>query len=220
MLCDYLDRHNCNEQLALQRGDAFIEQHKSMLTGFVIKRWKVFIDERSIKFNEKLENIKSSSKPESPFMNKMVRTHKKCLTAQPVENSVRYQQEEYAAILCMDEFDELIYPKPISDGMAYLYGHFEGKKPNYNHIKVTQVKNTLFFESKKTSMNHNHMHVALRAELRHIEDLLNSDEIPLASKQLFADAIENILEAKVRSSTVGNGTLSKTESMTVQYVKS
>ena len=220
LLCDYLDRHNCGEEVALQKGKMFLEQHQAMLQGFVVKEWKVFIDERVEKFNAALEKIKNASNPNTPFWNKIKKTHQKCLKSQSFENSLAYQQEEYAAILCMDEFDELIYPKKISDGMAYLYGHFPEKKPHYNTVKVSKLpdpnnsplKKTLFFKPENNTRSQeprlNHMHIALRAELKHLEELLKSDEISPASKQLFADAVQNLIELTINS--IANSTTSTT----------
>lgn len=207
LLCDYLDRHNCSESLALEKGEGFLATHKLMLEGFRVKRWQEFIDERKIKFREKLSCIEKNSLPGSLFMNKIQATHKKCLSAtQTLENSLRYQQEEYAAILCMDEFDELIYPKRISDGMAYVYNHFDDeKKPHYNYVKVNQQKRTLFFEPQKKSSYH--MPIALRLQIESMEKLLSSDEISYASKQLFAETVQNMLAVHLKNTN----TLSNTE---------
>lgn len=199
LLCDYLDRYNCSESLALEKGENFLATHKLMLEGFKVKRWQEFIDERKIKFNEKLSVIQKKSLPDSLFMNKIQITHKKCLSStQTLENSLRYQQEQYAAILCMDEFDELIYPKRISDGMAYLYSQFDDeKKPHYNYVKINQQKQTLFFEPKKKSSYN--MPIALRLQIESIEKLLISDEISEASKQLFAETVQNVLAMHLKN---------------------
>ena len=220
LICDYLDRHNSGEEAAIQEGKLFLQNHETFLQGFVVKDWKKFIEERQDKFNQTLQKIEETSQPNSPFWNKIKKTHQKCLRSQSFENSLAYQQEEYAAILCMDEFDELIYPKKISDGMAYLYGHFEAKKPNYNHIKVTKIfepqniksesllKNLVFFKSENDTTSLpprlNHMHIALRAELRHLEELLKSDEISEASKELFADAVQNLIQLTLHSKPHAN----------------
>lgn len=79
LVCDYLDRHNSGEEVALQKGKLFLEQHQEMLEGFVIKEWKEFIEERAEKFNATLEKIKNASQPNTPFWNKIKKTHQKCL---------------------------------------------------------------------------------------------------------------------------------------------
>ena len=87
--------------------------------------------------------------------------------------------------------------------MAYLYNFIEGYKPKYHHIKVSQIKNPaqqddiknerFFIGNQKTSdSSRNHIHIAFRGLLEHIDVLLNSSELSSKSKKLFAEEAENL----------------------------
>ncbi len=208
LICDGLNSFNVGDVIAEEQGNKYIEEHQSILDNIKVIRWRQFISDREILFKEKLAEINSKSQEGSPFYKKMEKTWKKCLSSQLKENSLLYQRNEYAAILCMNEFDMLIYPKRITDGMAHLYSNIQGKKPDYQVAKIKQVNeknypainsgtnsSVLFFKKKKTE----HMHVALRMALDYLEKLLENQEIPVASKELFINEFENIVKAKFKS---------------------
>lgn len=206
LVCDYLNRHNCkDDQEALKQGDEFIRDHAHILEGYRILRWKDFLKNvQNNQFNEYLKQIKEKCHEGSRFYNKIRKTWEKCLSAdQNFDNSIQYQIEEYAAVLCMDEFSHLFYPKRITNGMAYLYNFIEGNKPKYHHIKVSQIKNInahdavknehFFIGDPKTSDSpNNHVHIAFRGLLEHMDMLLNSSELSPKSKKLFAEEAENL----------------------------
>lgn len=202
LVCDYLNRHNCkNEDEALTQGDAFINDHAEMLIGYHVLRWKDFLNNvQNHLFDIHLKQIQETCQEESRFYNKIRKTWEKCLSAdQPFENSIQYQIEEYTAILCMNEFSHLFYPKRITNGMAYLYHFIEGNKPKYHHIKVSQIKNPhtqdaiqdeRFFIGDNASRNH--IHIAFRGLLEHMDMLLSSSELSSKSKKSFAEEAENL----------------------------
>jgi PAS domain S-box-containing protein len=115
LICDTLNRHNSNEESARKQGDDYLAAHAEFLTQVKIERWREWLTERQAKFEDKLILIEKESQPESDFYGKMVKTANKCLSNQKVDNSLKYQREEYSAILNMSEFDYLIYPKRIKD---------------------------------------------------------------------------------------------------------
>ncbi|MBA2655447.1 MAG: hypothetical protein H0U70_00485 [Tatlockia sp.] len=203
LVCDYLNRHNCtNDQDALKQGDQFIQENKDSLKDYPIIRWKPFLDSRpQNQFSNYFNTILNQSSEGSKFYNKMKKTWEKCLSSsQSLEASINYQMEEYASILCMNEFDHLFYPKRITNGLAYLYNYIEGKKPIYHHIKVAEnkIKNAnpsaeFFMGSLKE--NRNHIHIAFRGLLEHMELLLSSSELSLKSKKTFAEEVENLFMA-------------------------
>ena len=199
LICDYLNRHNCNsESDSLIQGQNFIKDHHDMLSGFKLWHWADFIESCGEKFISTLSEIKKASSEGTRFYNKIVKTWQKCLSAdQSLESSVLYQQEEYAAILCMTMFDHLIYPKRITNGIAQLYSQFQGKKPTYHHIKISEHKKNdesiKKSESIHVTKDRRHVHVAFRALLDHAEQLLKSSELSTKSKQVFGEEMENLL---------------------------
>ena len=218
LVCDFLNRHNCkSEEEALKQGDEFIEKHQDILSGYRIIRWKDFLETIDIDiFQKKIEKIQEKSIEGSRFYNKMKKTWEKCLSAdQSLENSIKYQIEEYAAILCMNVFDHLVYPKRITNGMAYLYNSFEGKKPEYHHIKISEFKqdqtdatnkDESFFIGKpiSESSNSNHVHIAFRGLLEQMDVLLSSAELSEKSKLAFAEESENLfMKHSLLSNTEG-----------------
>lgn len=204
LVCDYLNRHNCTDEMeSFAQGDKFLKDHENELQGFRVIRWKAFLDSiDQAKFSASLNEIVKKSQVGSKFYNKMNKTWEKCLSAtQAFDSSIKYQTEEYASILCMTEFDHLFYPKRITNGMAYLYQFIEGRKPNYHHIKITENKTSLapslehtedfFMGSMKTDRNH--IHIAFRALIEHMDVLLGSQELSLKAKKVFAEEAENLL---------------------------
>ena len=204
LVCDYLNRHNCTDEMeSLAQGDKFLKDHENELQGFRVIRWKTFLDSiEQVKFSTCLNEIIQKSQVGTKFYNKMKKTWEKCLSAtQAFDSSIKYQTEEYASILCMTEFDHLFYPKRITNGMAYLYNYIKGSKPTYHHIKITENKSSLtpplehtedfFIGSIKT--NRNHIHIAFRALIDHMDALLSSQELSLKAKKVFAEEAENLL---------------------------
>ena len=206
LVCDYLNRHNCQDDAeALKQGDMFIEDHKDILEGFKVLRWENFlksIDNNS--YHLSYELVKKNSQEGSRFYNKIKKTWGKCLSAnQSLDNSIKYQTEEYAAILCMRDIDHLFYPKRISNGMAYLYNSIEGYKPKYHHIKISDCgnksadgfeKNESFFigDQISRSSSNNHIHIAFRGLLEQMDMLLSSSELSEKSKMVFAEESEKM----------------------------
>lgn len=195
LICDYLNRHNCaNGQEAIAQGDTLLAEHKDMLEGFKLVRWATFLNQRQEKFAQALQLIQERSPKGSRFYDKMRKTWEKCLSANhSLDASIAYQQEEYAAILCMDEFDHLIYPKRITNGMAYLYNNFDGHKPVYHQFKIAEIKapkNPVALVEQKQKR---HVHIAFRALLDHAEELLKSNELSDKAKAVFAEEMENLL---------------------------
>lgn len=202
LVCDYLNRYNCKkEEEAIKQGEEFLQDHAAILVGYNVIRWKDFLAEKKEEFNKHIIEIYEKSQIGSRFYNKIRKTWEKCLsTDQSLDNSIKYQVEEYAAILCMHEFQHLFYPKKMTNAMVYLYSFIEGSKPKYHHIKISRVKNTFsqcdvknetFFIGNIHSSK-NHMHIAFRGLLEHIEILLKSAELSLKSKKLFVEEVENI----------------------------
>jgi hypothetical protein len=204
LICDYLNRHNCKyEEEALEQGEKFISDHHELLKDYSLLTWKSFLDSRNQnQFNSFFSLISKNCIDGTRFYNKMKKTWEKCLsTSQTLEASIKYQIEEYASILCMGEFDHLFYPKRITNGMAYLYNFIEGKKPIYHHIKITEDKSKLIkdthspeaFYLGSLKKNRNQIHIAFRAVLEHMETLLESQELSLKAKKVFAEEAENLL---------------------------
>lgn len=94
-------------------------------------------------FTQRFAEVREKNDDGSHFHLKMKKTWEKCLSAtQSLDASIKYQMEEYAAVLCMHEFDHLLYPKRITNGLAYLYNYFSGEKPQYHHVKISEIKLT------------------------------------------------------------------------------
>ena len=126
----------------------------------------------------------------------MQKTWEKCLAAdQQLEASIQYQTEEYAAIMCMDAYDHLIYPKRITNGMAYLYQTVDGKKPEYHHVKISEIKDSEKMDESDFILkkDRRHIHIAFRALLDQMDTLLTSSELSDKAKKVFAEEAENLL---------------------------
>lgn len=201
LVCDYLNRHNCDTHAqALEQGKRFLLEHQHLLNGLHIVRWQDFLATRKQDdFAKRFSEIKEKSLDGSYFYLKMKKTWEKCLSAtQSLNASIQYQREEYAAVLCMDEFDHLLYPKRITNGLAYLYNYFSGKKPQYHHIKLSEIKTVtqeeLFININQVpNKDRRHIHIAFRALLDHISTLLASEELSYKAKKVFAEEAENVL---------------------------
>lgn len=204
LICDYLNRHNCSEEEAYKLGDKFLEDHKEILSGFKVIRWKEFLDSREQStFTAQLKKIEDASKEGLPFHGRMKKTWQKCFSASTLENSIKYQVEEYATILCMNEFDHIFYPKRVTDGIAYLNNSIEGRKPSYHYIKVSELKKNeeqstsplqrlSWFQGRNTKET-KHIHIAFRVLLDQAEALLDTGELSSDSKKIFAEEMEKLL---------------------------
>ncbi|HAT7841686.1 hypothetical protein QBD27_14135 [Legionella pneumophila] len=201
LVCDYLNRHNCEtDAKALEQGDQFLKEHHHMLNGLHIVRWQDFLATRNQEvFANRFSEVQEKNADGSHFHLKMKKTWEKCLSAtQSLDASIQYQMEEYAAVLCMEEFDHLLYPKRITNGLAYLYNYFSGKKPQYHHIKMSEIKTVtqeeLFSNLNQVPKNKDrrHIHIAFRALLEHMDTLLASGELSDKAKRVFAEEAENV----------------------------
>ncbi|HAU3504147.1 TPA: hypothetical protein F7023_13985 [Legionella pneumophila] len=201
LVCDYLNRHNCDtDAKALEQGEQFLKEHHNMLNGLHIVRWQDFLATRNQEiFANRFSEVKEKNADGSHFHLKMKKTWEKCLSAtQSLDASIQYQMEEYAAVLCMEEFDHLLYPKRITNGLAYLYNYFSGKKPQYHHIKMSEIKTVtqeeLFSNLNQVPKNKDrrHIHIAFRALLEHMDTLLASGELSDKAKRVFAEEAENV----------------------------
>ncbi|MDW9186011.1 hypothetical protein SFA24_13650 [Legionella pneumophila] len=201
LVCDYLNRHNCEtDAKALEQGDQFLKEHHNMLNGLHIVRWQDFLATRNQEvFASRFSEVKEKNIDGSHFHLKMKKTWEKCLSAtQSLDASIQYQMEEYAAVLCMEEFDHLLYPKRITNGLAYLYNYFSGKKPQYHHIKMSEIKTVtqeeLFININQVphKKDRRHIHIAFRALLEHMDTLLASGELSDKAKRVFAEEAENV----------------------------
>jgi hypothetical protein len=203
LICDYLNRHNCaTDAQALEQGDQFLHEHQNILNGLCIVRWQDFLAARKDVFTKRFSEVKEKNIDGSHFYLKMRKTWEKCLNAtQSLEASIQYQMEEYAAVLCMEEFSHLFYPKRITNGLAYLYNYFSGKKPQYHHVKmsgtktVTQEKLFININNVNDNKKRRHIHIAFRALLEHMDALLASEELSDKAKKMFAEEAENVLMA-------------------------
>lgn len=202
LVCDYLNRHNCEtDAQALEQGDKFLQDHQYILNGLRIVRWQEFLATRNQEvFTQRFYEVKEKNGDGSHFHLKMKKTWEKCLSAtQSLDASIQYQMEEYAAVLCMDEFDHLLYPKRITNGLAYLYNYFSGKKPQYHHVKISEIKTVtqeeLFININQVphKKDRRHIHIAFRALLEHMDSLLASEELSDKAKKIFAEEAENVL---------------------------
>lgn len=218
LICDYLNRHNfegdeaSKEEAALKQGAEFLEEHKTILQNFQEKliRWKDYIEKKS-NFNSHLDEIKELSKEGSEFYNRMEKTWSKCLGAMDKGRSIDYQREEYAAILCMEEFQSIIYPKKITTAMAFLLNRFAEKTPKYNSIKIKKEgkeespsQKAIQQSPKRTSP-----HLTIRVALNCIETVLTSLQITENDKKLFAEIVMSLLlshnDKELKSATSSEG---------------
>lgn len=201
LVCDYLNRYNCNtDAQALEQGEEFLQVHQNILNGLHIVRWQDFLATRNQEvFTQRFSELKEKNGDGSHFHLKMKKTWEKCLSAiQSLDASIQYQMEEYAAVLCMEEFDHLLYPKRITNGLAYLYNYFSGKKPQYHQVKISEFKTVskeeLFININQVpNKDRQHIHIAFRALLEHMDTLLASGELSDKAKKVFAEEAENVL---------------------------
>ncbi|MDR3441952.1 MAG: hypothetical protein P4L65_02930 [Legionella sp.] len=202
LICDYLNRHNCDTDAeALAQGEQFLQDHQTILDGLQVVRWHDFLASRDqAVFTKRCAEVNEENAKGSHFHLKMKKTWQKCLSAtQSLDASLLYQLEEYTAVLCMEEFDHLLYPKRITNGLAYVYNYFSGKKPQYHHIKMSEIKTVtqdeLFANINQIPPNKDrrHIHIAFRSLLEHMDALLASGELSDKAKQVFAEEAENVL---------------------------
>lgn len=195
LIADYLNRHNnLSDEAALALGDEFLSEHESFFHGFNVVRWKDYMEQKKASFTKALTAIEEASQEGSLLHNKMRKTWEKCMSAvHNLESSIKYQQEEYALLLCKDEFKHLIYPKRITNAMAFIYKNFsEYNLPEYHHIKITEFDAQQPTEKKESR----HLHVAFRGILEHVEFLLDSDQLSEKAKRKFVEELENTLALK------------------------
>ncbi len=203
LICDYLNRHNVGERKSLEMGDNFINEYKHLFKNLKILRWKDYIE--SIKsFQSTLSMIENVSPEKSLFYGKMRKVYEQCKSAYSLASSIAYQREEFAAILLMDMFDAILYPKKPTYAMRYLYSNIEGRKPEFISFKINQKKirnkHEFFKEPKST-----HMHIAFRVLLDNINSLLESSEISPKEKMIFIERLKEdvdfIVESKLKANT-------------------
>ncbi len=88
--------------------------------------------------------------------------------------------------------------KEFTNGLAYIYQYFSGKKPQYHHVKITapqnntRYKEALLFNQIPQNKDRRHIHVAFRSLLEHINLLLSSQELSPKAKKLFVEEAENL----------------------------
>ena len=127
----------------------------------------------------------------------MKSTWKKCKSSNELKNSISYQKEEYAVTLCMEEFTDIVYPRKISDGLAYFMRNIEGKKPKYHHVRIQKIENGSSLDSKQTffkeDKKRNFVPLALRMVLEQVETIMTSPEVSSSDKKIFAEEIENTI---------------------------
>lgn len=199
LLCDYLNRHNLDsDKEALLMGEKFIDENKLALSENRVLRWKEYMESKK-DFDYNLNLITDKSSPKSLFFGKMSKVHRNCKSSTSLEASVKYQREEFSLILCMKEFDAIIYPRKPSTAMNYLYSEIEGKKPLFIHAKVRKnspkkAPSLLFFPPSKTKIHNQPMHISLRLLLQQIDVLLQSPEIPSKSKLMFLEKLRDTLK--------------------------
>ena len=197
LIADSLQKHNGDEQGALQRGQTYLEQNAEILKDINVVRWSAYIASKGSDFNEKQKLIEERSKEGATFYNKMARTHKKCAISNDLENSLKYQKEEYAVILTMSEFNHLIYPKNITDGMLALYQEFsEIKMPIYTQVsfpsfQAKYAENLGVFKT-ENKRHENSLPLALRLLYDQTETLLRSPEISSEAKKMFKEQLREL----------------------------
>jgi hypothetical protein len=208
LICDFLNRHNLeNEESALEMGDIFIKEHKDILSKYNVIRWFDYLKSKK-EFEVNLKKITELSPEKSLFDGKMCKVHRSCKSSFSLKASINYQREEFALILCMHEFDALVYPQKISNSMNYLYRNIDGKKPDYIAAKVTKnptLSSTtpLFFQQNlKKEVTHQSMHISLRLHLEQMKVLMNSSEIPLSSKIIFLNKLNDYIEFSKHESKI------------------
>lgn len=84
-----------------------------------------------------------------------------------------------------------------------MYNFIEGYKPTYHHIKITETKlnltppiqHTEDFFLVSIKPNRNHIHIAFRALIEHMDVLLSSQELSLKAKKIFAEETGNLFMA-------------------------
>ncbi|CAM4436816.1 MAG: hypothetical protein LEGION0398_MBIBDBAK_01375 [Legionellaceae bacterium] len=198
IIADTLNRHNSKNELEdLKNGDNYLKENKYILSQVSVLRWDDFIKKQKKEFIEKLSIIEDKCKPNSEFNNKLVRTINKSQLGKKnkLEDSIAYLKEEYAVFLMFQDYKYLVYPKPIADGLAYVYKLFpEYLKPSYEQAKVESIgsNNVIeynFFNNKAKRMK---MSFAAKLVVDQVETFFKSSEISIHDKQTVLDMISNI----------------------------
>lgn len=167
--------------------------------GCKVIRWKQYLAEKKDQFQSMKELVQAECKnpleQESEFYKKMKQAFKSSRTGadHSLEHSLNLQIEEYATILCMSEFEHLVYPKATAP-MTYVCGpkHFLQdkerkaiKKPNLNMVTITTVENIIKKpKATKPLLATLKPLVALFSQLlNQIQDIKDSSEIAEEHKQ-------------------------------------
>jgi hypothetical protein len=196
LIADTLQQYNSSYEKGKADGDRYIAENKAILEKVTCLRWEE-LKEKTADYEAMKKLVEDESKENSPFYNKQIRTAKRCFSTKNIDNSLKYQQEEYGLLLALRNYDYLIYDKTISDGMAFLYTQepFKKiKKPIYIHANIpySQLKQIEFFANPEKSQ------VTLPLAGKMVYDatmtFLASGQVSPESKKLFIEQMEILLK--------------------------
>lgn len=209
LIADYLSRHNMSVEDSLRKGDAIINECSEAFNypQITVVRWKEWIAAREEQFDLSIKSARTMYAKNENFREGILRTAKQCKSVMSQDSSIEYQLEEYAALLCKQTYDYLLYPAYISHGMLGLYEAYQIKKPVYVHVQLKNLKPKLlssstFFSSSVQEKNQvqnklsrgRAMHASLftRCLVENIETLLSSPEVSPQDKDWFLEKIRHL----------------------------
>jgi len=195
LIADTLQKYNTDYVSALKMGDDFLQENKQILINVKVLRWHEYIESHKEEFEKNRYLVELKAKKGTTFYNKMVTTYSTCAMSKDLESSLEYQKEEYAAFLTMSEFTYHLYPKSISDGMAWLYKEFPDiRKPQYISVSFPSLQPRMsIFKTANEEKCDIALPIALQLTYEHIEAYLQTTEISELTKQLFKNKLDNLL---------------------------
>ncbi len=173
---------NWGQELIYKTEKYFLKKHGNILKKQSnILTWNEWIKSKKC-FDDAYQTVTNLSSEGMRWYDLMVRTHHSVKMSSNVNASIEYQRTEYAAIIVMSEYDNLIYTGSISLAWAYMYHIFNNLKlPTFTRARVERVdnKNNVILNYDATQ--------TVRLLLSNIEQTLTNSNFPPQEKQKLID---------------------------------
>lgn len=147
--------------------------------------WQEWVDNQGAELYESYYGlVLKNSEKNSEWYDLMVRTARSIQAGTELEQSLEYQRREYAAIMLMQNYHNLIYTGPISLAWSYLYHIFPSRQlPTFTRASFCKKEKA----EKQTIAPSDSSHTT-KLLLSMIEQTLTSENFPESEKQKLIDS--------------------------------
>lgn len=178
-----LQRINWDKGLVEKVEAHFLNRHNTLLEKQSnCYKWEEWIEEQGNNiFENNYQFIKQKSQEGTEWHKLMVKTHQNVEMSSDLNRSLEYQKREYAAIMLMNGYDNLVYPGISPIGLSYMYHALRTPLPTFTRAN---------FE--KNSKNESVISVAdashtTKIIVNMLEDTLASQNFPIKEKERIID---------------------------------